>query len=1413
MITTGPRSTQISATTIGRRVNESKLCFEWMRTESDNHADTHCFGSNFRPIAWKDLQCTVSPFVDDLGSSNKVEICTGATAWDTPEGETVILVFGQGLWFGERMKDKSLINPNQCRAFGISFCDDPSDPYRQLGMYDPKSDLNIPMSMNGSFCSFRTRCPTKKELENCTWITLSSEDDWDPLSSPFAQESRNVNSYKSTYQEREETEFDILLNSISSGFSEHEIFKRTIEAVQIREVSSINKEAKEGFKDRKEYLPEKAYIKPTPYRTTIERSDSQLTTERHHSITPESLSRKWHIGLNRARKTLKVTTQAGIRSALHPLTRRYRTDLMQSKYRRLNCTFYTDTMFATTKSLEQNTCCQVWTDGHGYVFADPLRSKKETHLSLDRLVETVGIPNKIFSDGAPEEVGLRSKFVSRLRELHIRSHQSEPYSQWQNRAENTIGKLKARWKRRMARRRVPKKLWDFGLVYESEIMSRMASGHDGRTAFERITGDTCDISEWADFEFYDLVWYWDTPFTEDNPKIGRWLGVSHRVGSALCYWILTDKGKVLARSTVQHLTKEDALQDTVQVSIQAYHVSLHDKLEVEDNVVNNFQGFILNDEDDDPDTVNTEAFDESVKDLDDVLDDNLEDSYDGYINAELQLPDADGNMRLGKVIKRAKGNDGKTIGRSHANPLLDTSEYVVQLPDGSTQEYAANVIAENMFSQIDSEGRRFLILNEICDYSSNHKAVRKENGFTVSHNGRKVPKKTTAGWKLQVEWRDGSTQWVPLKNLKESNPVELAEYAVANNLEEEPAFKWWVQSTLRCRNRIVNKVKSTYWERTHKFGIRLPKTVNEALEIDKSTGTLFWQQAIQKEMKNVRPAFAKWDGTKEDAKKKLVGYQQIRCHMIFEIKMDGKFTRKARFVAGGHTTNPPPSTTYSSVVSRDSVRIAFLVAALNDLDIWAADIGNAYLNAPCREKIWTMAGAEFGSEQGSVMTVVRALYGLKTSGASWRAMFAETLKDMGFVSTKADPDVYIKPATKDCGFEYYEMILVYVDDVLHCSHDITKVEKHLKGAYRLKDGSAGEPDRYLGANIRKYVIDGDIRYALTCEDYVKSAINNVEKMLLEDGQDKGLAIYGKKSASRPFPINYRAECDVSNELTPNMASRYLQLIGILRWAVELGRIDIYTEVSVLSQHQCLPREGHLDAAYRIFWYLKKAKPSRIIFDPSTIDTDQQLFPEVDKEAWRDFYEYAEEPMPPTMPTPRGLGVKVSCYVDADHAANRVTRRSHSGIIIYCQNTPIIWFSKRQNTVETSSFGSEFVALRIATELIQALRYKLRMFGIPVEGPADIFCDNQSVTKNASIPTSVLSKKHNAICYHKVREAQASGAQRVAWIQGEYNQADILTKTTLSTDVKANICHEIFGWRRKDIFLYEKEEKTSKDDVK
>jgi hypothetical protein len=213
------------------------------------------------------------------------------------------------------------------------------------------------------------------------------------------------------------------------------------------------------------------------------------------------------------------------------------------------------------------------------------------------------------------------------------------------------------------------------------------------------------------------------------------------------------------------------------------------------------------------------------------------------------------------------------------------------------------------------------------------------------------------------------------------------------------------------------------------------------------------------------------------------------------------FTRKARYVAGGNTTETPTEMTYSSVVSRESVRIAFLIAALNDLQITTADVTNAYINADCREKIWTVAGPEFGAtEQGCVMVIKKALYGLKSSGAAWRALLDTTLVDLGYTSTKADPDVWIRAQVKPDGFEYYEMVLVYVDDIMVLSHDTKQTMDAIANLYRLKEGSVGEPTQYLGANVGKYQLpDGRKCWSLTGREYVKNAIKNVEGVLEKEG--------------------------------------------------------------------------------------------------------------------------------------------------------------------------------------------------------------------------------------------------------------------------------------------------------------------------
>jgi len=159
-------------------------------------------------------------------------------------------------------------------------------------------------------------------------------------------------------------------------------------------------------------------------------------------------------------------------------------------------------------------------------------------------------------------------------------------------------------------------------------------------------------------------------------------------------------------------------------------------------------------------------------------------------------------------------------------------------------------------------------------------------------------------------------------------------------------------------------------------------------------------------------------------------------------------------------------------------------------------------------------------------------------------------------------------------------------------------------------------------------------------------------------------------------------------------------------------------------------------------------------------------------------------------SPFGKGFVIRCFVDADHAGDEITRRSRTGFIVYLNNAPVYWHSKRQGSVESSTYQAEFTAMREATEYIRALRYKLRMMGIPVEDAAYIFGDNQSVLANTTNPGSTLKKKCAAVAYHVVREGVARGEWVTAYINTHDNIADLLTKPMASGEKRNGFVKKI-----------------------
>jgi hypothetical protein len=256
-------------------------------------------------------------------------------------------------------------------------------------------------------------------------------------------------------------------------------------------------------------------------------------------------------------------------------------------------------------------------------------------------------------------------------------------------------------------------------------------------------------------------------------------------------------------------------------------------------------------------------------------------------------------------------------------------------------------------------------------------------------------KRSTIGWQVCCQWKDGSTSWENLADLKDSHPLETAEYPVTQGIDHEPAFNWWFPHVLKKHDQIillVCKRTTRYLKRTHKFGIEGPKTVKEALALDRKNGNTLWANAIEKEMKEVCIAF----NILPDGQSAPIGYQKIPCHMIFDVKMED-FWQKARLVAGGSQTETPVTITYASVVSRETVRLALTIASLNDLEVKVGDVLNAYNTAPVKEKVWTILGLKFGHDSGRSAIIVRALYGHKSAGAAFWAHLASFMHQMGYI--------------------------------------------------------------------------------------------------------------------------------------------------------------------------------------------------------------------------------------------------------------------------------------------------------------------------------------------------------------------------------------------------------------------------------
>ena len=247
----------------------------------------------------------------------------------------------------------------------------------------------------------------------------------------------------------------------------------------------------------------------------------------------------------------------------------------------------------------------------------------------------------------------------------------------------------------------------------------------------------------------------------------------------------------------------------------------------------------------------------------------------------------------------------------------------------------------------------------------------------------------------------------------------------------------------------------------------------------------------------------------------------------------------------------------------------------------------------------------------------------------------------------------------------------------------------------MKPNSIGPPVIYLGNKVSKVTLEnGNHAWAFSSSQYVQDACSNVKRHLMSKGKSQ------MKTVKSPCSCKYQPKIDILKPLSLTDVAYFQSLIGILRWIVELGRVDIAVEVSMLALMMALPRQGHLEEIFHIFSYLSDKHNVEMVFDLTVPDINDEDFPKHD---WSHTpFSQNKEPIPDHHPKPRGFGFHLLANVDSDHAGDSITRQSRTGFIVYCNSAPIYWYTKKQRGIKTSSFSSEFMAMKTCCEYLRGL---------------------------------------------------------------------------------------------------------------
>ena len=872
----------------------------------------------------------------------------------------------------------------------------------------------------------------------------------------------------------------------------------------------------------------------------------------------------------------------------------------------------------------------------------------------------------------------------------------------------------------MARTGSPAHTWFLAMQYVCFIQNHLAHKTlSYRTPLEKLTGITPDISPLLRFRWYEPVYYPtdDASFPSDPvEQRGRFVGIAENVGHAMTFKILTDDTqRVIARSNIRTAVTTDA------PNLRADSPEGEISTDITKDAPSDAPSFVTSRNDPRDGSESSTLMTITPEDI--------------VGRTFLTAPDEDGHRYRARILE-AIDNYQQTLDR---DPKLIRFRCSIN-NDQFHDTFTYGQIIDHL--EKDQETENVWKFKRISAH---------EGPLAPNHPNYKGSK-----YNVMVEWENGEVTTEPLQLIAADDPVTCAIYAKEKGLLDTPGWKRFGKIAKRQKKllRLTNQAKLRSFRHAPKYmyGFEVPRDYKHGVRLDERNGNTKWQDCTDLEMTQLDDYDTFISKGKDAPLPK--GYKLIRVHLVYAVKHDGR--HKARLVADGHLTDVPVESVYSGVVSLRGLRLLVFIAELNGLEVWATDIGNAYLEAYTSEKVAIRAGPEFGARHGHLLLISKALYGLRTSGLRWHERLAEVLGSEGFLPCKMEPDIWIR--RKD---DIYEYVAVYVDDLAFAVKDPQALIDTLTQKYKFKLKGTGAISFHLGCDFGR---DDDGTLYMAPNKYIEKISTGYKLM------------FGRSPSTRymsPLEKGDNPELDTTPLLDAEGIRRFQSLLGSLQWAVSLGRFDIAPAVMTMSAYRSAPREGHLQRAQRIVGYLVKMKNAAIRFRTDIPLLDDLHIPTY---SWENsVYGSTSEVIPDNIPEPLGKPVRLMHFVDANLYHDKITGRSVSGILHLVNQTPIDWYSKKQSTVETATYGSEFVAARIATDQIIDLRNTLRYLGVPVQGPSLMFGDNESVVNSGAQPDAKLHKRHNALSFHRVREAIAAGIVRFIHIPGHINPADILTK--------------------------------------